>query len=245
MLRLSHLGKKYNGLPVIDQFDLDIENGSFSVLIGPSGCGKSTLFDLLTGTIEREYGTMEWIGEAVPHLGQIAAYMQQKDLLLPWLSLMQNAMLPQVFSKEKHLRKNKKAKGLFERFGLNGFEDYLPGAVSGGMKQRCALIRTLMFEREIVLLDEPLSALDAITRRSLQSLLLSLQKDFKKTVLMITHDIDEALYLADTVLVLTQAPMKIRDRITLPSEKPRNLDSSEYIAIKKRILSELEEEMQL
>jgi putative hydroxymethylpyrimidine transport system ATP-binding protein len=102
-----------------------------------------------------------------------------------------------------------------------------------------------MFEREIVLLDEPLSALDAITRRSLQSLLLSLQKDFKKTVLMITHDIDEALYLADTVLVLTQAPMKIRDRITLPSEKPRNLDSSEYIAIKKRILSELEEEMQL
>jgi putative hydroxymethylpyrimidine transport system ATP-binding protein len=171
--------------------------------------------------------------------------MQQKDLLLPWLSLMQNAMLPQVFSKEKHLRKNKKAKGLFERFGLNGFEDYLPGAVSGGMKQRCALIRTLMFEREIVLLDEPLSALDAITRRSLQSLLLSLQKDFKKTVLMITHDIDEALYLADTVLVLTQAPMKIRDRITLPSEKPRNLDSSEYIAIKKRILSELEEEMQL
>ena len=174
MLRLSHLGKKYNGLPVIDQFDLDIEKGSFSVLIGPSGCGKSTLFDLLTGTIEREYGTMEWIGEAVPHLGQIAAYMQQKDLLLPWLSLMQNAMLPQVFSKEKHLRKNKKAKGLFERFGLNGFEDYLPGAVSGGMKQRCALIRTLMFEREIVLLDEPLSALDAITRRSLQSLLLSL-----------------------------------------------------------------------
>ena len=130
--------------------------------------------------------------------------MQQKDLLLPWFSLLDNALLPAKIAGEDMAKSRAKALSLFRRLGLDGFEAYLPGEISGGMRQRCALVRTLMFERELVLLDEPLSALDAITRRSLQSLLLMLQIEFDKSILMITHDIDEALMLADEVLVLSR-----------------------------------------
>lgn len=243
MLSLDHIGKSYNGQPIINHFNLNMKRGSFTVLIGPSGCGKTTLFDLLTGTIDRDEGVITWLGESLPHLGKAAAYMQQKDLLLPWLTLNENALLPRAFAKQNSCDIQKKVKELFKRFGLENFDSYFPRAVSGGMRQRCALIRTLMFEREIVLLDEPLSALDAITRKSLQTLMLTLQNDFHKTVLMITHDIDEALFLADTIIVLTQPPMNIRETITLSSKKPRDLNSGKYIALKKKILLELEEEM--
>jgi NitT/TauT family transport system ATP-binding protein len=166
--------------------------------------------------------------------------MQQNDLLLPWFSLLDNALLPAVIARRKHKEIKGRALALFSRLGLQGFENFAPAQVSGGMRQRCALVRTLMFEHELVLLDEPLSALDAITRRSLQSLLLLLQSEFKKTLLMITHDIEEALLLADELVVLTKRPMMISECFTLPFSKPRRANDPQLLGIKEYVLEKLQ-----
>jgi NitT/TauT family transport system ATP-binding protein len=169
--------------------------------------------------------------------------MQQKDLLLPWFSLLDNALLPARINGEDMSASAQKALRLFKRLSLDGFEDYRPGAISGGMRQRCALVRTLMFERELILLDEPLSALDAITRRSLQALLLMLQVEFQKSILMITHDIDEALMLGDEILVLSGRPMRVLERFSLGGPKLRRLEDPRFIEIKTYVLDLLQEEL--
>jgi NitT/TauT family transport system ATP-binding protein len=244
MLKTSGLSKRFGDLSIFECFDLTLPPRGFTVLVGPSGCGKSTLFNVLSGVVPREDGKIWWRGESLPHLGKMAAYMQQKDLLLPWCSLLDNALLPSKISGADIDEARTKALKLFKRLGLEGFENYLPGKISGGMRQRCALVRTLMFEHDLVLLDEPLSALDAITRRSLQSLLLMLQSEFDKSILMITHDIEEALLLADEVLVLSSMPMKILERFTLKSSKPRRVSDPQLIEIKEYVLNFLQQELE-
>ena len=243
MLNVSGLAKHFDNLYVLEDFNLYVPRKNFTVLIGPSGCGKSTLFDVLTGVTPKNDGTISWLGESLEHLGRNSAYMQQKDLLLPWFSLLDNALLPARISGESMGKARGKALKLFKRLGLEGFESYLPQKISGGMRQRCALVRTLMFEHELVLLDEPLSALDAITRRSLQSLLLLLQSEFNKTILMITHDIEEALLLADEVLVLSRSPMKVLEQFILTRPKPRHLNDSQLLEIKAHVLDRLQQEL--
>ncbi|MCK4534184.1 MAG: ABC transporter ATP-binding protein [Syntrophobacterales bacterium] len=240
MLSVSGLTKKFENLTVMEGFDLTVRRGGFTTLIGPSGCGKSTLFDVLSGVFPRDGGRISWLGEDVPDLMGRAAYMQQKDLLLPWFSLIDNAMLPVKIAGTDENGSREKTVSLFKRLGLDGFEDYTPQKVSGGMRQRCALVRTLMFEHELVLLDEPLSSIDAITRRSLQGLLLLLQSEFNKTILMITHDIDEALLMSDELLVLTPMPMRIRERFVLDMPKPGRSSNPELLKIKEHVLEELE-----
>jgi NitT/TauT family transport system ATP-binding protein len=240
MLNVANLSKCFDGLSIFENFDLTLPQNGFTVLIGPSGCGKSTLFNVLTGVVAGDSGEISWCGKTVSHLREKSAYMQQKDMLLPWFSLMDNALLPVRVSGADMAAAGEKATALFNRLGLNGFEAYLPGKISGGMRQRCALVRTLMFERNLVLLDEPLSALDAITRRSLQSLLLMLQAEFEKSILMITHDIDEALRLADEILVLSGRPMRVLDRFTLKGPKLRRLHDPELIEIKEYVLNLLQ-----
>lgn len=241
MLSISGLSKRFGRLAVLENFSARVERGGFTVLVGPSGCGKSTLFDVLTGVVRRDAGRIAWLGSEVEHLGRSAAYMQQKDLLLPWLTLLDNALLPARVARGRGCSRENdaRARGLFARLGLEGFEGHLPGRVSGGMRQRCALVRTLMFDHELVLLDEPLSALDAITRSSLQSLLLMLQKDFGKTLLMITHDVEEALLLADELLVLSRPPMRPLRRIVLGTPKPRRVGDPDLARHKERILRQL------
>ena len=238
VLAVSQLKKRFDELTVFDSFELTVPRGGFTALVGPSGCGKSTFFDVLSGIVLKDEGTISWLGTTYPHLGQHVAYMQQKDLLLPWLSLLENALLPvRIARGARHLRE--KCLFLFKRLGLLGFEHYPPGKVSG-MRQRCALVRTLMFEHELVFLDEPLSALDAITRRSLQQHLLLLQSEFGKTIVMITHDVEEALLLADEVHVLTPLPMMVRERFVLDTPKPRRSDNHELLRIKEYILDVLQ-----
>ena len=241
MLEICEVSKKFGDLQVMERFSLTVPESGFTALVGPSGCGKSTLFDLLTGVVARDGGSIRWKGDEVPDLGSLAAYMQQKDLLLPWLSLFENAMLPARVAGEGDSRSGE-ARALLKHLGLEGFAHYLPGAVSGGMRQRCALVRTLMFGREIVLLDEPLSALDAITRRSLHAVLLLLQTEFRKTLLMITHDVEEALLLADEVIVLSRPPMAVRERFRPESPKPRRITDPGLVRLKEHILTELEAE---
>lgn len=242
MLQLSGATKIYNGQAIFSNFDLSVSPGQFKVLVGPSGCGKSTLFDGLTGVMALDGGKISWKGEALAHLGCHAAYMQQKDLLLPWFSLVDNALLPARTGKMDMTRMKQRANKLFIRLGLKGYESHHPHEVSGGMRQRCALVRTLMFNRDLILLDEPLSALDAITRRRLQSLLLLLQTEFKKTILMITHDIEEALLLADEVCLLSPQPMVIKERFILDQPKPRHFNDPDLLKIKEYMLAQLEGE---
>ena len=244
MLKVSDLCKHFGDLVVLENFNLTVPRSGFTILIGPSGCGKSTLFNILTGVLPRESGIISWLGKSLPHLGKEAAYMQQKDLLLPWFSLLDNALLPATIAGSDMTASDTKARRLFERLGLAGFENYLPAETSGGMRQRCALVRTLMFEHELVLLDEPLSALDAITRTSLQSLLLLLQSEFNKSILMITHNIDEALMLADEVLVMGKLPMKILEQFDLSGPKPRRLNDPDLIEIKEHVLRRLQGELE-
>ena len=241
MLSISGLNKRFDNLDVLDGFSVNVARNGFTVMIGPSGCGKSTLFDVLTGIVPKDGGRVKWLEKELPHLGHTAAYMQQKDLLLPWLTLMDNALLPEQIAGRDNEDVRANVLQLFNRLGLQGFEGYRPHQVSGGMRQRCALVRTLMFEHELVLLDEPLSALDAITRTSLQSLLLMLQKDFNKTLFMITHDVEEAMLLADELLVLSRPPMKISQRIVLKQPKPRRISDPEIMVYKERILAYLQE----
>lgn len=242
MLEISGLTKHFNELSIFEDFTLAVPHNGFSVLIGPSGCGKSTLFNLLVGAVSKDAGEICWQGQAYDHVGLCAAYMQQKDLLLPWLSLLDNTLLPARIRGKSVSQATSQAVAYFGHLGLDGFERYRPRQVSGGMRQRCALARTLMFERELVLLDEPLSALDAITRRKLQTLLLMLQSDFAKSILMITHDIEEALLLADDLMVLTAAPMRIRERFALDQPKPRQIADPRLLEIKAYVLDILQEE---
>ncbi len=240
MLSVSGLTKVFDQQAVFSGFNLTVTRNRFVVLIGPSGCGKSTFFDVLTGVTSADEGQMSWQGKEVGHLGNLAAYMHQKDLLLPWFSLLDNSLLPAKTGGEDLQKARSRAIELFSRLGLAGYEEHLPHQVSGGMRQRCALVRTLMFNRDLILLDEPLSALDAITRKSLQSLLLLLQSEFNRTLLMITHDVDEALLLADDLYLLSVKPMGIVEKIELPGDKPRRFDNPELLAMKENILQKLE-----
>ncbi len=239
MLSVSGLTKAFDQQSVFSEFGLSLNRNRFVVLIGPSGCGKSTFFDVLSGVIPADKGQIYWQDVEVEHLGDLAAYMHQKDLLLPWFSLLENSLLPAKTAGEDMSKARVRAVELFVRLGLAGYESHLPREVSGGMRQRCALVRTLMFKRDLILLDEPLSALDAITRKSLQSLLLLLQSEFDRTLLMITHDIDEALLLADDLYLLSTKPMEVVEKIVLSADKPRKFDNPELLAIKNRIMRKL------
>jgi NitT/TauT family transport system ATP-binding protein len=242
LLAIHNVAKRFNGRCILAGFELKVPTNGFTVLIGPSGCGKSTLFDLLMGIVPMDRGEVVWHGEPVADLKPLAAYMQQRDLLLPWLSLLKNACLPAELAGVPARRRTAAARELFDKLGLQGFEDYLPAMVSGGMRQRCALARTLMFARDLVLLDEPLSALDAITRRLLQAHLLRLQTEFSKSILMVTHDVEEALLLADDLVVLSASPMRICERFRLNLPKPRDIAAPAFVEARVRVLDRLEAE---
>ncbi len=241
MLKVSGASKTFQGKEIFSDFDMTVPHGEFHIMIGPSGCGKSTLFDGLTGTIELDRGSITWNGCRLTDLSRNAAYMQQKDMLLPWLSLYDNACLPARVGSPGTGASKETVFQLLGRLGLGGYESHMPAQVSGGMRQRCALARTLMFNRELILLDEPLSALDTITRSRLQSLLLMLQVEFKKTILMITHDIDEALTLADTVYLLSKQPMGILERYRPDLPKPRKFNHPALLDIKLDVVKRLEQ----
>ena len=240
MLKVSSVTKYFKDQTVFSRLDLTVAPGRFHILVGPSGCGKSTLFDGLTGVIQLDEGSLSWNHEPLFNLSQHAAYMQQKDMLLPWFSLLDNALLPAKTGGQDMAEAEQQARSLFVRLGLKGYESHYANQVSGGMRQRCALVRTLMFNRDLILLDEPLSALDTITRRSLQSLLLMLQTEFKKTILMITHDIEEALLLADEIYLLSPMPMTIIRHFILNQPKPRKFNNPALLDIKADVLDILE-----
>ncbi|MCD6087309.1 MAG: ABC transporter ATP-binding protein [Candidatus Hydrothermae bacterium] len=233
-----------NGLLVLDGVSVQLDEGEFVTVVGPSGCGKTTFFNVLIGLATYDGGEIVYEGRGVENLRGLVAYMQQRDLLLPWRTLMGNVLIGPEIQGELNGETLTRAKELLSFFRLDSFSDMYPSQLSGGMRQRAALARTLMFGKDLLLLDEPLSALDAITRRKLQSYLLALSDRFGKSVLMITHDVEEALLLSDRIYVFSALPARVRRVIKVEMEKPRSIADRRFLELKEEILDELLEEVQ-
>src|SRR5882724_3484017 len=198
---------------------LSIPQGRFVSLIGPSGCGKTTIFNIIAGLLEPTGGRVLIDGvDATGTIGRVG-YMLQKDLLLPWRTVLDNVILGMEIQHVPLRAARERALPLLHRYGLAGFEYLYPNALSGGMRQRAALLRTLLFDTDVILLDEPFGALDAQTKLRMQEWLMQLWSDFGKTVVFVTHDIDEAIYLSDEVHVMATRPGRIIE--TLPVDLPR------------------------
>lgn len=219
-----------------------LAKGSFVSVIGPSGCGKSTLFNIIAGLQRPSGGTVSIDGEdATGTIGRVG-YMLQKDLLLPWRTVLDNVVLGMEIKGVPRTRARATAFPYLERYGLGGFENRYPRELSGGMRQRAALLRTLLLDTDVILLDEPFGALDAQTRASMQEWLLQIWGDFRKTVIFVTHDVEEAVYLSDEILVMSARPGRIVDRIDVALARPRPraiANTAEFVVLKERCLAQL------
>ncbi len=199
---------------ILQDVRVQVETGEFVTLIGTSGCGKSTLLNILAGVLTPTKGEIYVNGEPIQGPSSHFAYMPQNDLLLPWKTILDNVTL---YAKIHHNQKAAKQQALkeFATFGLQGYEHAYPHELSGGMRQRAAFLRTALCTARIMLLDEPFGALDVITRHEMQDWLLQLRKKWNQTTLLVTHDIDEALYLSDRILILGGKPASIIKEINL------------------------------
>ena len=209
------------GVLAVDHVSLDVRPGEFVSLIGPSGCGKSTLLRLMAGLIPLTGGYIAINGSHVTDARQDVALMFQKPTLLPWQTALQNMMLPRILQKKADKAAEAEAYGLLDLVGLGGFEHTYPRHLSGGMQQRVALARLLMVGVEVLLLDEPFAAVDQLTRERLNLELLKIHERTKATSVLVTHNITEAVLLADRVVVMTPRPGRVSDVLDIPFERPR------------------------
>jgi ABC-type nitrate/sulfonate/bicarbonate transport system ATPase subunit len=218
---------------------VSIPQGRFVSLIGPSGCGKSTIFNIIAGLLEPTGGRVLIDGvDATGTIGRVG-YMLQKDLLLPWRTVLDNVILGMEIQAVPLRTARERALPLLRRYGLSGFEYLHPSSLSGGMRQRAALLRTLLFDTDVILLDEPFGALDAQTKLQMQEWLMALWSDFGKTVLFVTHDVEEAIYLSDELHVMGTRPGRIIATIPVNLPRPRVRTSAltpEFLVIKERCL---------
>lgn len=205
----------------IRDVSFDVPRGMFLSILGPSGCGKSTLFNLIAGLLTPTHGDVSIGGASVIDRPGQVGYMLQKDLLLPWRTIEDNITLGQTLQGVSRRKALAAAKPLIERCGLQGFERSRPDQLSGGMRQRAALLRTLLTGQDVLLLDEPFGALDAITRLQLQMLLTDIWQEMRKTILFVTHDVDEALLLSDEILLLSARPGQVVRRFRVDMPRPR------------------------
>ncbi len=222
---------------------LAIPQGRFVSLIGPSGCGKSTIFNIIAGLLEPTGGRVLIDGvDATGTIGRVG-YMLQKDLLLPWRTVLDNVILGMEIQSVPLRAARQRALPLLQRYGLGGFEHLYPSSLSGGMRQRAALLRTLLFDTDVILLDEPFGALDAQTKLQMQEWLMRLWSDFGKTVLFVTHDVEEAIYLSDELHVMGTRPGRIIASLPVHMPRPRLRTSAltpEFLSIKERCLELLD-----
>ncbi len=229
----------------LDGVSLRVGAGEFVALVGPSGSGKSTLLSIVAGLESPTSGVVALNGDAsAPRLGRVG-YMPQRDLLLPWRTALGNAIAGLQVQGVPASEARRRARSLFAAFGLSGFEESYPHALSGGMRQRVAFVRTVLAAGDLLLLDEPFGALDALTRAGLQRWLLEIWGGLAKSCLLVTHDVDEALLLADRVYVLSSRPGRVRLERTVPLERPRHmtqLAQPEAAALKVELLAALTNE---
>jgi ABC-type nitrate/sulfonate/bicarbonate transport system ATPase subunit len=224
-IELSHVSKTFVGngraVPALRDVSLKVMPGEFVTVIGASGSGKSTLFNLCAGLLEPDEGYIEVDGSRPQSRLGLLGYMPQRDMLLPWRSVLDNVLLPKDIKGVPRGESRQEALAMFHRFGLESFEHDYPASLSGGMRQRAALLRTWLTGCDTLLLDEPFGALDALSRKELQDWLLKVWQEFGRTVVFITHDVEEAVYLADRVVVLSARPGTVKRELAVDLPRPR------------------------
>ena len=228
----------------LDSFDMDVADGEFVCLLGPSGCGKTTVLRIVAGLEPATGGSVMVHGKQVSSAGPERGMVFQEFALFPWRTVRKNIEfgleIRGVAEKERHEISSR----LVDLVGLEGFEDSHPDELSGGMRQRVGIARALANEPAVLLMDEPFGSLDAQTRNLMQKELLRIWSATKKTVLFVTHSVDEAVFLADRIMVMTARPGKIREVIPVSLPRPRDRTSAEFIAVRGKVLAELDEEFE-
>lgn len=239
LLNLRGVEKRFGDTVALSATDLAIDEGSFVSVVGPSGCGKSTLFNVIAGLLTPDAGSIELRDKAVTGQTGHVGYMLQKDLLVPWRTVEDNISMVARLTRRVTDDDRREARRVAERYGLGEFLHHYPKALSGGMRQRVAFMRTLVTPHPLLLLDEPFGALDAQTRLEMQQWLLDVWRESGRTVLFITHDVDESLFLSDRVLVMSPRPGRVVADFANPLPRPRTVDvfvDPAFVAMKSQIL---------
>ncbi|PPA85810.1 nitrate ABC transporter ATP-binding protein [Brevibacillus laterosporus] len=234
-------------IEVLQQISLEVKKGEFVSLIGPSGSGKSTLFHIIGGLLSPIHGSITIEGKQVTGETGHISYMPQSSSLLPWRTIEENVGLALEIEGVSRKETLKLAREWLPKVGLDGYEKAYPHMLSGGMQQRVAFLRSLLSRQELICLDEPFGALDALSRTDMQNWLLSIWEKHKRSVLLITHSIDEAIFLSDKIYVLTAKPAQVAATISVPFERPRRekmLLSPEFLLVKEKILTLLRHSQQ-
>jgi NitT/TauT family transport system ATP-binding protein len=245
-LAITGLSKRFETLEALRNVDLAIGKGEFIALVGPSGCGKTTLLRIVAGLEQASSGTVKLDGRLVTEPQRDRGFVFQTDNLLPWRTVLANAMIGPEIGGQSGAELRRRILALLELVGLGGFENYYPRQLSGGMRQRVNLARALAVDPEILLMDEPFSALDAQTREIMQTELLRIWEEGRKTVLFVTHQIDEAVYLADRVVVLARRPGRIQEIVPIDLPRPRPFAikrTPDFVAYVDRIWRLIEEDV--
>jgi ABC-type nitrate/sulfonate/bicarbonate transport system ATPase subunit len=238
-LTIESLTCAFDGAPAVDDFTLSVAPGEFVSIVGPSGCGKSTVFNAVSGLVTPRSGRILLDGRDVTGATGHVGYMLQKDLLVPWRTVVGNIVLHAALTRRATKDDIAEAREIATRYGLADFLDHYPHALSGGMRQRVALMRTLATHNDVLLLDEPFGALDSQTRFEMQQWLLEVWAATGKTVLFVTHDVDEAIFLSDRVVVMSPRPGRIAAEMRIGLARPRDvgmLTAPEFTAVKREIL---------
>jgi ABC-type nitrate/sulfonate/bicarbonate transport system ATPase subunit len=248
-LRIHQISKAYRGdsheVVAVERIDLKIRNREFATILGPSGCGKSTLLRIVAGLAKPTQGAVQLDGRTISGPGRDRGMVFQSYTLFPWLTVQQNIQFGLQLSGVDKAGQERVAREFVEKVGLRGFENAYPKALSGGMKQRVAIARALANNPDVLLLDEPFGALDAQTRALMQELLTQVWEEFHKTILFVTHDVEEAIFLSDRVFVMTARPGRIKAEIDVPLERPRSYElkaSDTFLRLKKQALDLIREE---
>ncbi|WP_342509689.1 ABC transporter ATP-binding protein [Sporosarcina sp. FSL K6-2383] len=238
-LQLQQISKSYDDLHVLQDVSFHVDEGEFVSIVGPSGSGKSTLFQLIGGLYPPDHGKIMLDGKTLNNSRGHISYMPQNASLFPWRTILENVLLSSEIAGQKDTAT---ALELIEKAGLSGYEQAYPHQLSGGMKQRVAFIRSLNSPQSIICLDEPFSALDEFTRFEMQEWLLAIWEQYRKSIVFITHNIEEALYLSDRILILSDKPASIRKEISVSFPRPRTEDmllSEPFMQLKREIHHEL------
>lgn len=245
VLQVNEVSKSFEKEQIIKEISIELREGEIVSLLGVSGGGKTTLFNIIAGLSMPDKGNVLLEGEDITGKPGKVSYMLQKDLLLPYRTILDNVALPLIVRGMKKKEAREKAAGFFEAFGLTGTEKKYPSQISGGMKQRAALLRTYLFSEKVALLDEPFSALDMLTKSTMHEWYLDVMEKIKLSTLFVTHDIDEAVLLSDRIYLLTGKPGTITKEIVIKEPKPRKKDfnlTEAFLNYKREIISHLEKE---
>ena len=244
LLTVKNVSKAFDQNKIIDNIDIELNEGEIVSLLGASGGGKTTLFNIIAGISTPDTGNVYLDDEDITGKSGLVSYMLQKDMLLPYKTVLDNVALPLIIKGMKKKEAREKARPYFEQFGLMGYEDKYPRALSGGMRQRAAFLRTYLFSGKVAILDEPFSALDMLTKVELHSWYKNIMKEINLSTLFITHDMDEAIMLSDRIYIMTQKPGTITREIVIEEgrHKPEGFElTPRFLEYKQEIVDALKE----